>query len=286
MSSKLYNTSTWIWHKVLRAPIRLKAGYDNKMRKPQLTVVFLHGICATSDTWKTTLRQLTSVEDFTKVRFVALDLLGFGKSLRADWPKYDEESYSRALHKALRKLKTKGKLVIVGHSMGCLIAANYAVNFSHPVEISKLILISAPVLMANEQAKLPDQIYTKSYYSLHKIVDEVPAAGVIARIAQKFTSFQSTYMNSTATHRSMDNIILNPHNYQTFVKIHVPTLLIHGHFDPLVLGVNLKRVAEHNPRYVKYTSVIGQHDISAGKRAKIVTELKKTLKEQAKNETL
>jgi len=286
MSNKLYNTTTWIWHQVLRAPIRFKTAYDNKTRRPQLTVVFLHGICATSDTWKTTIRQLTNDEDFVKVRLVALDLLGFGKSLRADWPKYDEITYSRALHKSLRRLKTRGKLILVGHSMGSLIAANYIVNYSHPVEVCKLILVSAPVLMANEQAKLPDQIYTKSYYSLHEIVNGVPAAEVFAKIAQKFTSFQSAYMNTTATHRSMDNIILNPHNYQTFVKIHIPTLLVHGHFDPLVIGNNLKRIAEHNPHYVKYTSVIGQHDISAGKRAKIVKEIKQTLKEQAKYEIL
>ncbi len=55
-----------------------------KVQHPKLTVVFLHGISATSETWRNTLRQLSKDPDLTEVRIIALDLLGFGKSLRAD----------------------------------------------------------------------------------------------------------------------------------------------------------------------------------------------------------
>lgn len=84
----------------------------------------------------------------------------------------------------------------------------------------------------------------------------------------------------------MGHIILNRKNYQTFMKIHLPTLIIHGHFDPLVMGSNLRRAAKHNPRYLKYISVIGHHDISVGKRAKIILKLKKILKERQENEVI
>ena len=246
----------------------------------------MHGISATSQTWRTTLRQFQSDKTLAGVRLVALDLLGFGESLKADWLKYNEAEYNRALDCALRKLRAKGALVLVGHSMGSLIAANYVVNYEPAVKVSNLILVSPPLLMADELAKLPDQVYTKSYGALHKFATDVPAAEVIAKIVQRFSSFRSDYIKTVAFERAMDNIILNPHNYQTFVKIHLPTVIIHGHFDPLVLGANLRRATKRNPHYLKYISVIGHHDISAGKRAKILVEIKKILKEESRYETV
>lgn len=279
MASKIYNYSTWVWHRVFRVPIRLKAAYRRKVRKPKLTVVFLHGISATSSTWQTTLRQLEKDPELNHVNLFALDLLGFGKSLKADWLKYTYQDYDRALHNFIKKLHTRRPIILVGHSMGALIAANYVTNYEPAREPESLILVSPPLLMADELAKLPDQIYTKSYRSIHNFAKDVAAADVIAKIIQKFSSFRRDYIKTKAFEYSMENVILNRANYQTFVKIHRPTLIIHGHFDPLVMSSNLKRATARNPRYLKYSSVIGQHDISAGKRAKIILRIKQVLKE-------
>jgi pimeloyl-ACP methyl ester carboxylesterase len=282
LTQKLYNAFTWVWHKCFRIPVRLKATYDRKVKKPELTVVFLHGISATSDTWRTTLKQLARDPDLEKVRLVALDLLGFGKSLRADWLDYDYLDYDQALDQALKHLRVKTPVVLVGHSMGSLIAADYATNFHPSVELAELVLVSPPVLMAEELARLPDKAYTKTYGSLHKIATEVPAADVLAHLVQRFSSFRSTYIRTAAFAKSMEQVILNRKNYQTYTKIRIPTTIIHGHFDPLVMRSNLKRAAKQNSRYITYVSVIGQHDISVGKRAKILAEIKKVLKNASK----
>ena len=282
LTQKLYNFATWVWHKCFRIPVRFKATYDRKVKKPELTVVFLHGISATSDTWRTTLKQLARDPDLEKVRLVALDLLGFGKSLRADWLDYDYLDYDQALDQALKHLRVKTPVVLVGHSMGSLIAADYATNFHPNVELAELVLVSPPVLMAEELARLPDKAYTKTYGSLHKIATEVPAADVLAHLVQRFSSFSSTYIRTAAFAKSMEQVILNRKNYQTYTKIRIPTTIIHGHFDPLVMRSNLKRAAKQNSRYITYVSVIGQHDISVGKRAKILAEIKKVLKNASK----
>ena len=284
--NKLYNVATWFWHKFFHVPICLAKAYDNNVKKAQITMVFLHGISADSDTWKRTFAHLSKEKDLATVRIVALDLLGFGKSLKADWLKYNETEYNKALDVALRRLKIKGKRILVGHSMGSLIAANYAVNFENRIDLDRLILVSPPVLMADELAKLPDKAYAKSYSALHRIAVTVPAAETIAKLVQRFSSFRSEYVKTAAFERSMENIILNRKNYQTFTDLRVPTVIIHGHFDPLVMGSNLRRAAKRNPRYVKYVSVIGQHDLSVGKRAKILLEIRKMLKEERKHETI
>ena len=277
--NKIYDFCTWVWHKVLHVPIRLSKAIERRVENPELTVIFLHGISATSDTWRSTFRQLTKNPDLAHVRLIALDLLGFGKSLHAGWLDYDYLDYEKALDVAIKRLHICTPIVLVGHSMGSLIAADYVVNYTPIQSIAQLILVSPPVLMSKELAELPDRAYTKTYSSLSKIAHDVPAAAVVAGFMQRFTSFRSAYIKTPAFAKSMEQIILNPKNYQTFTKIRIPATIIHGHFDPLVLGVNLRRAAKANSHYLTYRSVIGQHDISVGKRAKIEIVLKKALKD-------
>lgn len=285
MTSKFYDLVTWFWHKVLRQPIRMRSVYDNHVANPDLTVIFLHGIAADSGTWRMVFREASQEHSLQKVRLVALDLLGFGRSLHASWLDYDYYDYTMAINRTIKHLKISGPIILVGHSMGALIAANYATNEHASIKPLRLILVSPPVLLADELAHLPDKIYTKTYGSLHRIAKDVPAAETLAHFIQRFSSFRSNYLKAPSFQKSMDNIILNRNNYKTFTSLKAPTLLLHGHFDPLVLGANLRRVAQRNLRYVKYQSVIGHHDISAGKRVKIIAEIKKGLKD-AKATTL
>lgn len=279
MISKLYNSITWFWHKILRYPIRMRCTFDNHVADPELTVIFLHGIAADSGTWRTTFREISQDKSLHKVRLVALDLLGFGKSLHASWLDYDYYDYVMAINRTIKHLKIASPIILVGHSMGALIAGHYATSQHASVRPLRLILVSPPVLLAAELAHLPDKVYTKTYGSLHQFANDVPAIETLARLIQRFSSFRSDYLKTPSFQKSMDNIILNRENYKTFTSIKTPTLLLHGHFDPLVLGANLRRVAKNNSRYVRYQSVIGHHDVSVGKRVKIIAEIKKGLKD-------
>lgn len=277
-TNHIYNALTFFWYKILRRPIIMRTVFSRKAKNPELTVIFLHGISATSRTWQATIRQFSKIPELSRVSFYALDLLGFGKTLQSNWLDYDYHDYEQALENTLKKLKVKTPVVLVGHSMGSLILADFATNFQSAYDIKRLILVSPPVLMSNELAKMPDKAYTKSYGSLQKLAKEEPAMEVIANFIQRFSSFRGKYLTTPAFGRSMDNIILNHKNYHTFTSIKVPTLIIHGHFDPLVMHSNLKRVAKHNS-HVRFVSVMGHHDVSSAKRTKILIELKKVLRE-------
>ncbi len=275
---KLYNYFSWIWHKVLHVPIRMAVAEDNHVKNPRLTVVLLHGIAATSYTWRKLYKDVLRDPELKDVRFIALDLLGFGKSPKADWLDYDYDDYARALDESFRLLKINTPVMLMGHSMGALIIANYIAERRPQVFVQAAILVSPPLLMASEMARLPDRVYMNTYASLQHLAKDVPAVDVIARIAERFSNFEKHYLKTQAFASSMENIILNRGNYQTFRKIKIPTVLLHGHFDPLVIGANLRKVAKVNKR-LTYQSVIADHDITATKRVRIIREIKKVLKD-------
>ncbi len=275
-----YDWLTWLWYKAFpRHQIRMHVSQDIKLGTPNLTVVFLHGIAATSEGWQRSLQQIVKGHEIDNIRLITLDLLGFGRSLHANWLDYDYLEYDLALERTLKNLKINTPLVLVGHSMGALITADFAANFKHKFDLVRVILVSPPVLMAEEMAKFPDKIYTKSYSSLHRLAEDEPAVDVIARLIQRFSSFRSDYLKTRAFDRSMQNVILNPHNFQTFTKLRVPTLIIHGRFDPLVMRSNLIKASKENSEYIKYVSVLAHHDLTSNKRVKIVAELQKAQKE-------
>ena len=64
--------------------------------------------------------------------------------------------------------------------MGALIAAHYAADLTNDPQLAGLILVSPPVLMADDLARLPDQIYTHSYRTLVRLATAEPAIEVIA----------------------------------------------------------------------------------------------------------
>ncbi len=100
------------------------------------TVCFLHGLAAASSFWIDTFDTFGA-----GFRIVAPDLLGFGDS---DKPRI---RYTLSGHVSMiRELTEKLGIVemdLVGHSMGGMIALEYALRF--PEQLNKLVLMNAPI---------------------------------------------------------------------------------------------------------------------------------------------
>src|SRR5690606_16332795 len=76
------------------------------------------------------------------VRVISLDLLGFGNSPRPAWATYSVRTQARSVIATLASLKLRGRVTLVGHSLGSLVAVEVTKRYSPLVR--SLVLCSPP----------------------------------------------------------------------------------------------------------------------------------------------
>ena len=220
--------------------------------KPELTAVFIHGIASDSSSFENALKYLEEVKRLDKVRFVAFDLLGAGKSYTSDELEYNMEEQIEALHNAIEQLELTTPLVLVGHSMGTFIVTRYADAYKDSVK--RLILVSPP-------------IYTEKDLTN-------PAFDKALDVFRDAVSIKNREILETkAFNNSIKNIVTSKKNYKTLAGIKTPTVLIYGDKDAFIALHNLPKILADNPEYVSAIHTIGHHGVSREKYTKIAKEL-------------
>lgn len=112
-------------------------------------LVFLHGIGSSSASW------LNQLETLKGSRLIAWDAPGYGDSdfLKVEKPKAAD--YADALHSFLDRLLLKD-VVIVGNSLGCLMAGAYAA--AHPERVRSMILLDPAAGYAGDESKQRERL--------------------------------------------------------------------------------------------------------------------------------
>jgi pimeloyl-ACP methyl ester carboxylesterase len=95
-------------------------------------LVLLHGIGSSSASW---LQQLESLKGY---RLIAWDAPGYGESDFLAPPTPRPADYAQALHEFVERLLLKD-VVLVGNSLGCLMATAYAA--AHPERVRDMVLL-------------------------------------------------------------------------------------------------------------------------------------------------
>jgi pimeloyl-ACP methyl ester carboxylesterase len=99
------------------------------------TVVLLHGMRFCGATWAPTIAVLHAAG----FRVVVPDQLGFCKSSKPINYQYSFEQLAQNIHALLGHIQA-GRIVLVGHDMGGMLAARYALMF--PDEVRELVLVA------------------------------------------------------------------------------------------------------------------------------------------------
>jgi pimeloyl-ACP methyl ester carboxylesterase len=200
-------------------------------------IVLLHGFLASSHYFKDLQKQLATTH-----KVVAIDLLGFGKS-----PKplgyYGYKDHIAAIHDTLTQLGIT-RFLLVGHSLGALIALRYSITYQK--EVSRLVLFNPPMYQNPKEAietltstKYINLMLHSPYkyvgWRLLKTLPRFPSRG---RPSVNLTDVLRATANSRQS--TYTNIILQAAFFEDIQKLNVPTLLVVGKRDRAQYHTNLK----------------------------------------------
>ena len=253
---------------LIRLRKSLYVAYDSGGKKKP-TIVLLHGIAATSKTWDFLIKDL----DCEKYRVVALDLLGFGKSPKPRLRSYSADDHSRYVQRTLRRLSVKKPFIMVGHSMGSIIATNYCYRYKK--EVSKLFLLSLPLYSKDKSLKKAyvsskqTDIYIKIYEYLSGQKEfTIKHSQRIRKLMKLDDGLIIDRKNWNGFRKSLNNTIIRQNTFAQIKDIKVPTEIIYGVLDNLVVKNSVNRLADFD--HVKITKLQAAYHLIDKRFARIV----------------
>lgn len=247
---------TWgrFWHRQLGLPFRLayqRIGHS----KP--TVVLIHGIASDGSFWKPLIAELKA--DYT---VIVPDLLGHGGSPTPDYIAYSTADQAKAVAALLRQLRIR-QAIVVGHSMGALVAARLATE--HPSLVRRLVLYEPPLFADVPEFKTHSR-RRKFYFQIFEKIAENPQGTltitrVVARIARNWTKFLQSEQTWLPIERSLRNTIMNQTAYEELRNIAIATDIVHGRLDMVVTRSGLKRMLGRN-KNISFYKTTDNHGLS------------------------
>ena len=154
--------------------VRLAVRDYGSAKNAEHTVVLLHGLCLTQDSWAAQIRDLIQ-EWGTSIRIVTYDHRGHGRSSSAPMHTYRIDRLAADLADVLSALNVSGALTIAGHSMGGMTALEYVGRpaADRPVEPSGLVLVATAAGKLAERG-VGHLISTPATEVLFDIVERAP----------------------------------------------------------------------------------------------------------------
>jgi len=236
--------------------------YIEKGKGPIL--VFLHGFLGS--TWLFE----TQVDYFSQkgYRAIALDHLGHGQSDKPESEAYELQDLTRYLDEALAQIAGKEKIVLIGHSMGGMIAQLYATTPDYLKRLRGLVLMStAPKLRNPGLDKYIEDLNSgalslKEENSIRNIMVDLcfqrPYKKARPEIIEEF--IRLTLQNAEYVGLRTMNAIVKSYDVESKIKaIKVPTLILTGDKDIFIPPQESEKMQQLIPasKLVKFAPKIG-----------------------------
>lgn len=196
-------------------------------------IVLIHGYLSSSRYWNKIRPGLVAAG----YRVITIDLLGFGNATKPRDIEYSYEDQTEYVNRIIDYLQLK-RATIIGHSMGGLIAARYAVLF--PAKLQSLVLLHPP-LYANT-AEAEDTLMRTGIFYRHLlgskyrnytwIIIRILVPNLIARHAHY------------AREKSLHNIIVKAELFADIDALKMKTLILVGCKDRPVYRRNLVNISQ------------------------------------------
>ncbi len=232
-----------LFHRYLRVPYTLHTFEFQSPKRPRATYVFIHGIGNTLHSWDEVAAQLP--ED---VRIIGIDLLGFGESPRPDWAVYDARTQARSVGVTLLGLGLVKQPVLIGHSLGALVAVEVAKRY--PLITRHLVLCSPPFYQpVSDDKKVPsrDDMLRNLYRVAKKYPDQLERLSPLAvKLGLANKALNITQDNVAAYIAALESSIINQTSLQDVARLRIPVTIFYGLFDPVVIKKHITNLAKEH----------------------------------------
>lgn len=229
-----------LWHDILGRPYKLFRSVEAGKGRP---VLLIHGLGTNGATWE----PLVKTVDKSKWHLIGFDLLGFGRSPKPRSNTYTVGEHAKAILASLDRSFKKQKLIIVGHSMGCLIASHIA--WLRPDMVERLILYEPP-LFADSPEFRSHKRRRKLYETIYTEVSKRPLLILsYGKLTARFAVTRAVDFGRESWlpfERSLKNTILDQKAFDELKATRVPTDIIYGKFDFVVTRTEVKKMLQAN----------------------------------------
>ncbi|MDH3943142.1 MAG: alpha/beta fold hydrolase, partial [Anaerolineae bacterium] len=222
--------------RVSQDPLVRLSAIDIHPEHAQHTLVFLHGYGGKATQWQYQLQEFS-----VKNRVIALDLRGHALSDKP-YSRYSMEELQEDLDRVLDILGVEGPIVLLGHSYGGAIAAEYAAK--NPERVERMILIAT----AGEYKLNPFYRFLLKFpYWTHALIHPFVRRwlGAPPRVMKAWN----------------DNNLKNWNGWSLFRDIQVPTMVIRGHRDRVFAKQHFEEVSR---------AILGAEDVNVGSSGHMV----------------
>lgn len=248
----------YYWHKKMRRPYSLTKRIDEGRGQP---IVFLHGLASSSEIW----RPVVGKFDKAQYRLVALDLLGFGISPQPDWLEYSVEDHANAVVATLRRNRIRRPVILVGHSMGSMVAAYIAQKY--PKMVKHLILYQMPVYRLPPSLDIKDY-RRQAYISTFHYLANHPRmtlwyAKVLGRLASEIAGFALDPSGWQSFEASLKNTVMQQQAFERMHTLKMPVDVVEGKYDMLVLRKYVRRLFGKKHDNVRFHEIKEVHRVTA-----------------------
>lgn len=206
-------------------------------------VILIHGIASSSVTFEKLVPMLVG-----RHRVISIDLLGFGESPSPTGATYTLEEHVAALTRTIDSLGLREPFVLVGHSMGSLIASRYAAVSRR--RLTRLVLVSPPIYVSPNAIGDPRDraamgLYLRAYeYLRSNKAFTIRNAAMLAKLSPIKNVLEVSERNWNAFVLSLENLIESQTTISDLAAVRVPVEVVYGTLDPFLTPAGLRIVEQ------------------------------------------
>lgn len=209
------------------------------------------------------------------VRIIGIDLLGFGNSPRPDWVVYDAKTQARSVGLTLLGMRLTQQPILVGHSLGALVAVEVAKRY--PLLPRRLVLCSPPFYKPESNGQgLPssDDMLRQLYRTVKKHPERLEQLSPVAvKLGLANKALNITKDNVSSYIGALESSIINQTSLKDVAKLRVPIDIFYGAFDPVVIKRHITDLAKVKST-VTATRLNAGHEVVGGYVTSLVERLR------------